>query len=43
MMIGSCGEMMDDYSGENDMWLFKHVENGWETLMFDDDSEEDDT
>lgn len=43
VMIGSCGEMMDDYSGENDMWLFKHVENGWETLMFDDDSEEDDT
>lgn len=20
VMIGSCGEMMDDYSGENDMW-----------------------
>lgn len=23
--------------------VVKHVENGWETLMFDDDSEEDDT
>lgn len=41
-MIGSCGEMMDDYLGENDMWWFKYVENGWEILMFEDDSEEDD-
>lgn len=51
MMIRGKMARDDRIVWRNDGWLLrgkwhvvvKHVENGWETLMFDDDSEEDDT
>lgn len=51
MMIRRKMARDDRIVWRNDGWLLrgkwhvvvKHVENGWETLMFEDDSEEDDT